>query len=357
MSTAILSPKDFSPADLDDYLARGWRPYGQQIYIADFIQLQLGEIYSVLPTRLELAAHLWRKSQRKLLRKNKKTFRYVVRPAHLTDEKIEINRLYRNLFPTKSVEDLTIHLEHEGRRIFNTQEVCIYDGDVLVAFSFFDLGERCAYSKVGLYNPDYTSYSLGIFSMYLELEWCIEQGLDYYYPGYISPETPLFDYKKKLGYLEYWSLQKKEWFPLEQFQLSEALLEQIRCKTDIMHQALTNAGLKAKIYDYCFFEMPLMYPSKDRYLGSPLIIILHISDDRSCLMARYKMESDTFECWQAVSRYNVSFNQPANRRTPIFHTVLQLERALVQSDDLESFTTDTKRLIGDIKQQIYYFSK
>jgi len=353
MSATIMSPKDFSPADLDDYLARGWRPYGQQIYTADYIQLQLGEVYSVLPTRLALDKHKWRKSQRKLLRKNKGIFDYIVRPARLTAEKIEINRLYRNLFPSKSVENLTIHLEHDGRQIFNTQEVCIYHQNKLVAFSFFDLGERCVYSKVGLYNPSYTQYSLGIFSMYLEVEWSIDQGLSHYYPGYISPETPLFDYKKMLGLLEYWSLQTKKWLPLNDFKLGEAPLKMVGQKTKKLYEAFIKTGLKAKVYDYCFFEMPLIYPNSNHYLDSPKIIVLHTPNEKEYWIARYKIEHDSYEYWETISHYKVNFTQPANRSTPIFPMVLQLQRPIIQSDDLGSFTAALKKNIGAKVQKFF----
>ncbi len=52
MPSAILAPASVSATELDDFLAHGWRPLGQRIYTADFIQLDLGEIFSVIPTRL-----------------------------------------------------------------------------------------------------------------------------------------------------------------------------------------------------------------------------------------------------------------------------------------------------------------
>ena len=354
MSAAILSPKEFSPVDLDNYLAKGWRPYGQQIYTADYIQLQLGQVYSVLPTRLDLAKHKWRKGQRKLLNKRKKEFQYTIGPAVLTEEKIRINDKYRNLFPTKAVEDLNIHLKHEGGRIFNTQEVCIYHDGKLVSFSFFDLGEQCIYSKVGIYDPAYQYYSLGIFSMYLEVEWCVNHDLTYYYPGYISPETPLFDYKKKVGELDFWSMQGKGWLPLASFEMEEhSPFKKVELKTKAILNALEKAGVKGKIYDYCFFEMPLMYPSPKPYLDSPKLIVLHYPDEKNCWIVRYKIEYDTFECWQTNCEYKVSFLEPANRKWPIFQFVLQLKQPFIQTDEMETFVKGVKKLIGD-KQQLLF---
>ncbi|MCB0635457.1 MAG: GNAT family N-acetyltransferase, partial [Lewinella sp.] len=267
MPTAIQAPRSLSPAELDQYLARGWRPLGQRIYTADFIQLELGDIYSVVPTRLPLAGHRWRKSQRKLLRRNGELFTFTIGPARIDPAKQRINLLYLEEQPTKSTPDLAIHLEHEGRRIFNTLEINIFHGDQLVAFSYFDQGITSAYSKAGVYDPAYSRYSLGLYTMYLEIEWCLQQGLQYYYPGYISPDIPLFDYKLRMGDMEFWDLQAQDWKPYATFDPQlHAPLAVLHQRVNAVYEALREAGVASRAYEYLFFEMRLMDNDGGNYL-------------------------------------------------------------------------------------------
>lgn len=354
MSATILTPHVLSPSDLDDYLAKGWRPYGQRIYTADFIQLKLGEIYSVLPTRLDLNTHQWRKGQRKLMRKNNQRFQYTIKPASLDNEKVQINDLYRNQFPDKSVEDLNIHLFHNERKIFNTYELCIYDNECLVAFSFFDLGQQSAYSKVGIYDPSYSKYSLGLYSMYLEIDWLSKQSFLYYYPGYISPETPLFDYKRKVGALECWHFQTKEWQSLVSYE-AQALtpLQLINHKVSTLYAALIEAGLKAMVYDYCFFELSLMYQDVAHFLDSPMLIVLHFPKKHSCWIARYNTKYDTYECWQTFYESRANFMEIANRKHPIFRYALQLQQPFIQSRQLNTFIKELQQLFKNKTQLLF----
>ncbi|MEZ4986962.1 MAG: hypothetical protein R2795_18315 [Saprospiraceae bacterium] len=127
MPTAKLAPYAFSPAELDAYLAKGWRPYGQTIYVADFIQMEIGEVFGVVPTRLSLTTHQWRKSQRKLLRQNDAHFNTIIRPAILDEEKIRVNLQYMQDHPDKSLEDPDLSPRIHGKRIFNTMECSVYE--------------------------------------------------------------------------------------------------------------------------------------------------------------------------------------------------------------------------------------
>lgn len=356
MSATILAPEKFTALDLDSYLARGWRPYGQRIYTADFIQLNLGEVYSVLPTRLALATHQWRKGQRKLLRKNKEKFQFSVKPASLDAEKTHINSLYRNHFPDKSVEDLNMHLFHNEKRIFNTYELCIYDNGKLVAFSFFDLGKQSAYSKMGIYDPEYSQYSLGLYSMYLEIEWLTEQSFSYYYPGYISPETPLFDYKKKIGTLDCWHFQNKEWQSLSSFEANALTpLQLISKKTNALYNALINAGLKARVYDYCFFELSLIYQDVAHFLDSPMLVLLHFPKNNCCWIARYNTKYSTYECWQTYYESKANFMEIANRTYPIFKYALQLQQPFAQTSQLDTFIKELQYLFKTETQILFSY--
>ncbi|PSR14570.1 MAG: hypothetical protein DA408_05210 [Bacteroidetes bacterium] len=353
MSSAILSPQGLTRSDLDDYLAKGWRPFGQRIYTANFIQVELGEIYSVVPTRLLLATHQWRKGQRKLLRKNRAAFRMTIGPAVINREKMRVNERYLLEHPKKSIPDLAIHLEHEGRKIFSTLECCIYHGDRLIAFSFFDVGKASVYSKAGIYDPDYQSFSLGLYSMYLEMEWCAQQGLAYYYPGYISPDTSLFDYKTKIGQLEFWDLQERQWLSLTDFKLQQhGPLAVLLNRTQILHDALYENGLTAKRYKYVFFEMKMMHAGPYSLLDAPAFLLLNCPSPQQCWIAFYNLDLGCYECWLCFFDRMVTFFDQVRSQQQLFRYVLQLNKCLFQAADTEVFISKFKNLLENRAQAL-----
>jgi arginyl-tRNA--protein-N-Asp/Glu arginylyltransferase len=353
MSSAILSPQGLTRSDLDDYLAKGWRPFGQRIYTANFIQVELGEIYSVVPTRLPLSTHQWRKGQRKLLRKNGQAFRTTIGPAVLNREKIRVNERYLLEHPKKSIPELNIHLEHEGRKIFSTLECSIYHGDKLIAFSFFDVGEASVYSKAGIYDPDYQAFSLGLYSMYLEIEWCAEKGLEYYYPGYISPDTPLFDYKTKIGQLEFWNLHLRKWLPLKAFQLQQhGPLAVLLSRTQTLNDALYENGLSAKRYKYVFFEMKMTHAGPYALLDSPCFLLLNCPAPQQCWIAYYNLDLGCYECWLCFFDRMVTFFDQTRSFQQLFRYVLQMNQCLFQAPDTDVFVRHFKKLLADKAQAL-----
>ncbi|RMF03643.1 MAG: GNAT family N-acetyltransferase [Bacteroidetes bacterium] len=346
MSAAILAPKRFSPLELDRYLAQGWRPLGQRIYTADFIQVSLGEVYGVTPTRLPLHTHTWRKGQRKLIRKNNEVFEFSCGPARVTPEKHRINALYRKQQPSKSPQELDIHIEHDGRRIFQTQEICVYHQGQLVAFSFFDVGAKSAYSKVGIYDPDFAHYSLGLYTMYLEVQWCQDRGFEYYYPGYVSTDTPLFDYKRRLGKLYFRDLCTKSWIPLEAYQPEQhGPLQLLRKRLNHLEQALTDLGQAFAPYEYIFFEMPLTYPEAQHFLDTPAILLVHCPLPRSCWVAIYDVQLQLYQCWETVFEQAITFFDPAAAARNFFRYVLQKNRLLCQSETADGLATHIWQLL------------
>jgi arginine-tRNA-protein transferase len=354
MPAAILSPQTCSPSELDRYLANGWRPLGQRIYISDFVQLELGDIFSVIPTRLPLATHQWRKGQRKLIRKNKANFSWEIVPAKIDNAKLAVNERYLANHPTKSTDDLDIHLVHEGRNIFSTYECNIYLNDQLVAFSFFDLGETSAYSKAGIYDPAFHLHSLGLFSMYLEVEWCKEKGLEYYYPGYISPDNNLFDYKKRIGPLEFWHMPKREWLSLADFdsQIHGPYQLLLRHNQALIDQ-LQASHLKAQLYQYVFFEMRMIDNVRsNNMLANPFVILLDAPSSQQVSIAIFNLEIGSFQCWDCSYDRVFTFFEEPKTDFKIFRYVLELKKLLFQADTPAQFVTQFFHHLGSQPQKI-----
>lgn len=328
MPSAILAPTKISATELDEYLAKGWRPLGQRIYTADFIQLELGDIFSVVPTRLPLANHRFKKRQRKLLRRNNARFSYHIGPAVIDEEKHRVNELYMAAHPTKSTDELDIHTLHNGRRVFNTLECCVYDGAQLIAFSFFDCGASSAYSKAGIYDPAYHQYSLGIYTMLLEIRWCQTEGMEYYYPGYISPDIPLFDYKTQIGEIEFWNLQERSWLDYQYFDPElHGPLKVIKNRLSEAQQCLSNLDLEVQEYQYVFFEMQMMQ-NKGHYklLDCPSFLLVHCPAAQKAWIGIYRLELGCFEYWHCEFNRMITFFEPVPGGMELFPYVLELRK-------------------------------
>lgn len=345
MPSSIYLPKSFSPQQLDQALANGWRPMGQRIYISDFIQLDIGEIYSVVPTRLPLATFRWKKGQRKLMRVNDAVFRAEIRPAFIDHDKRRVNDLYLLEHPTKSTESLDIHLEHEGQRTFNTMECAIYHKDRLVAFSFFDCGERSAYSKAGIYDPGYARFSLGMYSMYLEIAWCLAQGFQHYYPGYISPELPLFHYKTRIGDIEFWHQTSQQWLPFADFEGAlhspMRLLEQ---HTRTLVAALEQADIVVKPYVYPPFEMQMIRTDAVSYLHLPIFVSLLKRGEQGHIVAIYNLDTLQYECWACTKCQIYTYYEPQPNAFPLYRALLRRDTCLFASADTAEFVQQCQQL-------------
>ncbi|MEM9992319.1 MAG: arginine-tRNA-protein transferase, partial [Bacteroidota bacterium] len=184
-----------SGATLDHYLAKGWYRMGQGIFTCHF--LCFGErIYSAIWLRLSLKDYTFRKSLRKVIKRNQQ-FKTLIRPAQIDKQKEILYQRYRwYSFKGNISTSLQESLQDGGHtNIYNTYESCVYDGDKLVAVSFFDLGDNSIASILGMYDPDYAGYSLGFYTMLVEIQYGQAQQFDYYYPGYIVPGYERFDYK------------------------------------------------------------------------------------------------------------------------------------------------------------------
>lgn len=252
LATSIHHPKSpIAPEQLDAYLSKGWRPAGQGIYTAEFLRADNEQIYGCIQLRLPLRGFTFKKRHRKLLRRNAKQFRFTLLPAEAPDLELEeLNQRYLVHHPEKTRDSLDHHVIGEHRiKTLDTQVIRVYEGDKLVAFSYFDLGRETAYTKAGIYDPEYASFSLGIYTMLLEIEWLRDNGVKYYHPGYVAPRFPVFDYKMQFGKMEFFQLSSGNWLPYDHdnaedpYDLIQAALTQVQ-------SALGNNGITTRLMEY-----------------------------------------------------------------------------------------------------------
>lgn len=265
MATLLLNLQERLPGTkLDEFLTEGWRPVGQQLYTCDFIRTEWDELFGCVQIRLPLQGFKFKRKQRRLLRQNGECFEVKIGPAQTVSREMrEVNRKYIQANPDRSRPDLEFHVGYyPEKRFIDTRQIEVFHDGNLVAFSYFDVGEKCLYSKAGIYDPAYKSYSLGIYTMLLEVEWAIANDFHYYHPGYVAVDFPVFDYKLRLGAMEYRNCQCGTWselphndqtFPADPLHLHQAAMTKLA-------EELNRRGFATRIKEYPSFTARFYYP-------------------------------------------------------------------------------------------------
>lgn len=149
--------------------------------------------------------------------------------------------------------------------------------------------------------------------MMLEIEYAQALQMSLYYMGYFVPGNSRFDYKRRVGHLEYLDLQSGQWYPEAQLDLGQIPIVTIRKKLEKLQAALSekhpvvlrqNAFIDANIVEV----FPLIY------LEHPLILLfeqepVELQEDYSILIT-FDVRKDSYlllECEQlpnGLSNYN-----------------------------------------------------
>lgn len=265
-------PKKILPEELDLYLAKGWYRMGQSIFTCHF--LWFGErLYSAIWLRLGLENFSFNKKQRKILNRNKKQFNYIYRPARLTRDKEILYQKYKASFDGRLAQSLKESLQDGADfNIYNTYEICVFNQEKdLVAFSFFDVGKKSIASIQGIYDHDYAAYSLGYYTMLLEMQYGLEQQMSHYYPGYVVPGYRRFDYKKRIGEVDYYDIKLKKWRTYDKQNPPHSPLKQIELKIEYLQKKL-DTYITTKKCMYPLFEANLFGFWQAPYLEHPVFL-------------------------------------------------------------------------------------
>ncbi|HMQ48577.1 MAG TPA: arginine-tRNA-protein transferase [Saprospiraceae bacterium] len=269
-------PEKLDADELDEYLSKGWYRMGQSIFTTHF--LCFGHtFFSALWIRLPLDKHASSKRHRKLMRRNSRLEISYSPFNHQQPDKEQENlyQRYRKQFPGLLAPSLRDALyDGDEKNIFNTWQCIIKDGGKLVALSYFDLGQQSIASIMGIYDPAYKNDSLGFYTMLMEIEFGRSNGFQYYYPGYIVPGYPRFDYKMRIGKVESYLLRNDDWAPFPSQVKSEdvPMLKMDRHLQEMCHYLNLNHSPCVKKY-YPLFEANLFGFWHAPYLDYPVLLV------------------------------------------------------------------------------------
>ncbi|HEV2668372.1 MAG TPA: GNAT family N-acetyltransferase, partial [Blastocatellia bacterium] len=167
---------------------------------------------TVMPLRVDLSKFAPSRSQRRALTRNS-DLRVVIRDTFIDEVKKELFYRHRERFKENVPDSIYDFLSEEPAvEPCRNHEICLYDGDRLLAASFLDVGGQATSAVYAMFEPSESRRSLGVFTMLESIRYSRELGCKYYYPGYAYREPSVYDYKKNFAGSEYYDW-KEGWKP------------------------------------------------------------------------------------------------------------------------------------------------
>jgi arginine-tRNA-protein transferase len=311
-------PFSLSPSRLDRYLAAGWFRNSIMLFRSKLLCME-GDLFNVVNIRLPLTNYALSKRYQKLVSKNKKLFDVRINRATINPDKERLYELHKPRFKGFIYSDLHQFLYSDTiGSVFQTYEIEIRDkSGKLVALSYFDKGQHSIASLIGIYDPTYSRYSLGTFTMLLEVEYALNLGYKFYYPGYIFDKPSVFDYKLKLGNFEYYDWRGK-WKPYRDFQQAESCVGHLKHRLTALKDELVGNQLEHSEVLYPLFPLGYMDKTIDPFVKSPIFLRVHDTPF-------YKKEI-LFEYNSDEDRYSVNLVS----RCPEYNHLLKMQKNYLQ---------------------------
>lgn len=191
-----------TPEQMDELWAAGWRHFGTYFFRYSLAEYR-ERICTVTPLRIPLAQFTISRSQQRILAKNRDV-QVIIRDTTIDQSKNDLFLRHRERFDHNVPDSLYTFLSHRPANVpCRNQELCVYDGERLLAASFLDIGAKATSAVYAMFEPEEHKRSLGIFTMLKAIEYSEQLGCTYYYPGYAYREPSVYDYKKRFTALEY----------------------------------------------------------------------------------------------------------------------------------------------------------
>lgn len=206
------------PEMMDFFLNEGFYRMHQTLFTTQIIQLSAQEHYPVYWLRVLLEGFTPDRRHRELMRRNTR-FRITLHDSMILDEETEaLYARYEGGMTFDAPPTATSFLMGEGTiNFFPSKTWQVRDGSRLIAAGYFDTGAISAAGILNFYDPAYRKHSIGTW-LYLEtVRYAAEAGKQYFYPGYIAPGYPKFDYKLLAGKerTEVFDVEKHGWVGYE----------------------------------------------------------------------------------------------------------------------------------------------
>ncbi len=284
--------------DLDWLLENGFFRNSISMYRTDLLCFD-ANLETVINVRLPLADFKPKKRHRRIIKKANERFTIEIKPFELNEEKDALYQLHKHRFKGYLQRSLFQYINGdeaiEPYDLFETYEVTIRDGERLIAFSMFDLGDCTLASIMGVFHDDYKQFSLGTFTMLQEAEFAKAEGFEYYYPGYILHESTLFDYKLKLSRDMEFRNEDNIWVHIDNLPKFPLITDLIKSKIEDLEDLLNLFQLPHQRITYPAFGAAYFEYDDIYCVRTPMMILLfqeQITED--ALVIEYWVEQEKY---------------------------------------------------------------
>jgi len=196
----IQPPVDgFTGKVLDVYLAAGYYRMRHDLFTTHYIPRFDAEKFLVILPVFWLRTLVNKIAENKSafrIRKQSASFTVEYTTAAITEEIEELYTTYHSKIEFDAAEKCRDYLEDPFKpNPFDSRMIVIRDGGKLIAVGYFDIGQEAMMGILNFYHPDYRKYSLGKYLMLKKIDFARQQGIQYYYTGYLGTTETKFDYK------------------------------------------------------------------------------------------------------------------------------------------------------------------
>ena len=326
-------PEHIKPETLDRYLEHGWFRMNQSIFTTNFLHFH-NEFYSAIWLRVCTHNYIADKKEKAICKTNQH-FRTEIVPAHITDAQENLYDLYKegiSFQPASSLHQLLIANNNYNR--YNSFAVNVYDDTTLIATGFFDAGKTTAAGISCFYHPQYKKYSLGKYLMFLKIQYCVKNGLQYFYPGYLVPGYAPFEYKSSIGKLslEYLSLADNQWHSFTGFSPAKIPLQVMEEKLNQLQKIFVQYHLETTIQYYRFFDANLDPSCEGLLLFDYPLFLLYpaFGTEDTFYLVTFDVRTTQYHFMECYSVGKLNFTQPIPE---IFCSDLLKVKAIICSFD------------------------
>lgn len=343
-------PFSLSPNRLDKYLASGWFRNSIMLFRSKMLCMD-GNLFDVVNIRLSLNGYKFPKRYDKLIRKNLDNFHVSINKACITKKKEKLYQQHKLRFKGFVYENLKQFLYSDTfSSVFETYEIEVYDGERLVAFSYFDKGNHSIASLLGVYDEEYSKYSLGVFTMLLEIDFGLNNGTKYYYPGYIFNQPSIFDYKLKLGNYDYYDWNGR-WKPLRFPIQYPSYSSDLYNKISYFKEKLEVENVESQLQIYPYFPLGYMEKTIDSFVKGPFLIFLThsgLNNKQKSLVVEYLPEKNEYflSIIKSCPEYNQILNKQLNnenKRSEIQNYVLKYVNTIFSTPSIDEMLSHIKQ--------------
>jgi len=178
-------------------LQRGWRRFGYMFFVPE-----CKECDECKTLRIDIKNFRFSSSQRRVLNKNKDIKFYIQEPT-VTYEHIDLFNTYHQYMTQKKGWEKN---EVDIQEYYNAyvagannigKEILFFKDNNLVAVALIDFFDDAISSVYCYYDPNYIKYSLGQFSILVQIQLAKEYNIPYVYLGYWIKDHFSLGYKNR----------------------------------------------------------------------------------------------------------------------------------------------------------------